>query len=85
MLWDNIGIVAGEEYILQWYACLGYTIAGERSTCPEIGNEFSTSWNFAKLYKPVLLYFNLVIFIVFWDSGEKVVKLQAKVPRRKMR
>ena len=38
MLWDDIGIVAEEEYRLQLYASLGYNLAGERSTSPEIRN-----------------------------------------------
>ena len=38
MLWDDIGIVAGEDYRLQLYAKLGYTLSGERAASPEIGN-----------------------------------------------
>ena len=41
MLWDDVGIVAGEEYRLQLYASLGYDVTGERSASPEIGN-----WHF---------------------------------------
>ena len=38
MLWDDIGIVAGEEYRLRLYTELGYSITGERAAKPEIGN-----------------------------------------------
>ena len=38
MLWDDIGIVAGEEYRLRLYTELGYSITGERAASPEIGN-----------------------------------------------
>ena len=38
MLWDDIGIVAGEEYRLLLYTELGYSITGERAASPEIGN-----------------------------------------------
>ena len=38
MLWDDIGIVAGEEYRLRLYSELGYSITGERAASPEIGN-----------------------------------------------
>ena len=37
MLWDDIGIVAGEEYRFQLYANLGYSVTGERAASPEIG------------------------------------------------
>ena len=38
MLWDDIGIVAGEEYRLRSYSELGYSITGERAASPEIDN-----------------------------------------------
>ena len=38
MLWDDVGIVAGEDYRLQLYASLGYDVTGERAASPEIGN-----------------------------------------------
>ena len=38
MLWDDIGIVAGEEYRLRLFTELGYSITGERAASPEIGN-----------------------------------------------
>ena len=38
MLWDDIGIVAGEEYRRRLYTELGYSITGERTASPEIGN-----------------------------------------------
>ena len=37
MLWDDIGIVAGEDYRLRLYSNLGYSINGERAASPEIG------------------------------------------------
>ena len=38
MLWDDIGIVVGEEYRLLLNANLGYSITGERASSPEINN-----------------------------------------------
>ena len=38
MLWDDVGVVAGEDYRLQLYTNLGYDINGERAASPEIGN-----------------------------------------------
>ena len=38
MMWDDIGIVSGEEYRLQLYANHGYSVSGERASSPEIGN-----------------------------------------------
>ena len=42
MLWDDVGIVAGEDYRLQLYASLGYDVTGERSVSPEIGTDLLT-------------------------------------------
>ena len=36
-LWDDVGIVAGEDYRFQLYASLGYNVTGERTASPEIG------------------------------------------------
>ena len=61
MLWDDIGFVAGEEYRLQLYACLGYTIAGGRSTSPEIGNLLCPFINLCKMLKTCFFnFFNVV-------------------------
>ena len=38
LLWDDIGVVANEDYRQHIYEQLGYDRAGERAMSPEIGN-----------------------------------------------
>ena len=38
LLWDDIGIVANEDYRRHIYEQLGYEVDGERAMSPEIGN-----------------------------------------------
>ena len=38
LLWDDIGIIANEDYRRHIYEQLGYEMDGERAVSPEIGN-----------------------------------------------
>ena len=38
LLWDDIGIMANEDYRRHIYEQLGYEMNGERAMSPEIGN-----------------------------------------------
>ena len=38
LLWDDIGIIANEDYRRHIYELLGYEMNGERAMSPEIGN-----------------------------------------------
>ena len=38
LLWDDIGIIASEDYRRHIYEQLGYEMNGERAMSPEIGN-----------------------------------------------
>ena len=36
MLWDDVGVVADEEYRQSLYDAIGFTAAGERAASPEV-------------------------------------------------
>ena len=36
MLWDDVGVVAGEEYRQSLYDLIGFTADGERAASPEV-------------------------------------------------
>ena len=55
MLWDDIGIVAREEYRVHLYERRGYKREEKRSMSPEIGNWCASSIS-------VFEHFNLICF-----------------------
>ena len=36
MLWDDVGVVAAEDYRQSHYDLIGFTVEGERAPSPEI-------------------------------------------------